>query len=100
MARTRTTQAVRRQMTRARLLDAAFSVFAASGYTGATIDAIVHTAGYSKGAFYFHFPAKDDVLKELLIASESEIVTAVGALPKEAPLPVVLSAVGAAMARR
>src|SRR5262249_49542401 len=66
MARTRTTQAVRRQMTRARLLEAAFSVFAAQGYTGATIDAIVHTAGYSKGAFYFHFSSKEEVFLEVL----------------------------------
>ena len=61
MARTRTTQAVRRQVTRQRLLEAAFSVFAAQGYTGATIDAIVQAAGYSKGAFYFHFSSKDEV---------------------------------------
>lgn len=66
MARTRTTQAVRRQVTRARLLEAAFAVFAAQGYTGATIDAIVHAAGYSKGAFYFHFSSKEEVFLEVL----------------------------------
>lgn len=66
MARARTTQAVRRQVTRARLLEAAFSVFAAQGYTGATIDAIVQSAGYSKGAFYFHFSSKEEVFLEVL----------------------------------
>ena len=66
MPRTRTTQAVRRQVTRARLLEAAFSVFAAQGYTGATIDAIVQAAGYSKGAFYFHFSSKEEVFLEVL----------------------------------
>jgi AcrR family transcriptional regulator len=66
MARTRTTQAVRRQVTRARLLEAAFTVFAAQGYTGATIDAIVQAAGYSKGAFYFHFSSKEEVFLEVL----------------------------------
>jgi AcrR family transcriptional regulator len=66
MARTRTTQAVRRQVTRARLLEAAFAVFAAQGYTGATIDAIVQAAGYSKGAFYFHFSSKEEVFLEVL----------------------------------
>lgn len=66
MARTRTTQAVRRQVTRARLLEAAFSVFAGQGYTGATIDAIVQAAGYSKGAFYFHFSSKEEVFLEVL----------------------------------
>jgi AcrR family transcriptional regulator len=66
MVRTRTTQAVRRQVTRARLLEAAFAVFAAQGYTGATIDAIVQAAGYSKGAFYFHFSSKEEVFLEVL----------------------------------
>jgi AcrR family transcriptional regulator len=66
MPRTRTTQAVRRQVTRARLLEAAFAVFAAQGYTGATIDAIVQAAGYSKGAFYFHFSSKEEVFLEVL----------------------------------
>jgi AcrR family transcriptional regulator len=66
MARTRTTQAVRRQVTRSRLLEAAFTVFAAQGYTGATIDAIVQAAGYSKGAFYFHFSSKEEVFLEVL----------------------------------
>jgi AcrR family transcriptional regulator len=66
MAKTRTTQAVRRQVTRARLLEAAYAVFAAQGYTGATIDAIVQAAGYSKGAFYFHFSSKEEVFLEVL----------------------------------
>src|SRR5581483_5440841 len=62
----RTTQAARRQATRAKLLEAAFAVFAAQGYTGATVDAIVQAAGYSKGAFYFHFSSKEEVFLEVL----------------------------------
>lgn len=62
----RSTQAARRQATRARLLEAAFNVFAAHGYTGATIDGIVQAAGYSKGAFYFHFSSKEEVFLEVL----------------------------------
>ena len=66
MAHTRSTQAARRQATRGRLLEAAFNVFAAQGYTGATVDAIVQAAGYSKGAFYFHFSSKEEVFLEVL----------------------------------
>lgn len=66
MVQGRTTQAARRQATRAKLLDAAFAVFAAQGYTGATVDAIVQAAGYSKGAFYFHFSSKEEVFLEVL----------------------------------
>ncbi len=66
MGQSRSTQAARRQATRARLLDAAFTVFAAQGYTGATVDSIVQSAGYSKGAFYFHFSSKEEVFLEVL----------------------------------
>ncbi len=66
MGQSRSTQAARRQATRARLLEAAFNVFAAQGYTGATVDSIVQAAGYSKGAFYFHFSSKEEVFLEVL----------------------------------
>jgi len=49
-----------------KLLDAAFLVFAAQGYPGATVDAIAETAGVSKGAVYFHFPSKEDVFVAVL----------------------------------
>ena len=66
MMNQRATQAGRRQATRTNLLEAACKVFAAHGYSGATIDAIVQAAGYSKGAFYFHFTSKEEVFIEVL----------------------------------
>jgi AcrR family transcriptional regulator len=41
-------------------------VFAERGFGGASVDAIVATAGLSKGSFYWHFKSKDDLLFELL----------------------------------
>jgi len=55
-----------RKLTRARLIDAALRLFATSGYEHATVDDISQAAGYSKGAYYFHFSTKDDILLELL----------------------------------
>lgn len=55
-----------RKATRAKLIDAALSLFSTSGYEHATIDDISREAGYSKGAYYFHFSTKDDILLELL----------------------------------
>jgi AcrR family transcriptional regulator len=55
-----------RKLTRARLIDAALELFSTSGYEHATVDDISHAAGYSKGAYYFHFSTKDDILLELL----------------------------------
>lgn len=92
MARTRTTQAVRRQVTRARLLEAAFTVFAAQGYTGATIDAIVQAAGYSKGAFYFHFSSKEEVFLEVLWSrarTEEQSLRTAGAGAANRPLDLM-----------
>ena len=55
-----------RKQTRARLVEAALKLFATSGYEHATVDDISQAAGYSKGAYYFHFSTKDDILLELL----------------------------------
>lgn len=55
-----------RKLTRAKLIDAALKLFSTSGYDHATVDDISHAAGYSKGAYYFHFSTKEDILLELL----------------------------------
>jgi AcrR family transcriptional regulator len=55
-----------RKLTRAKLIDAALKLFSTSGYEHATVDDISREAGYSKGAYYFHFSTKDDILMELL----------------------------------
>jgi AcrR family transcriptional regulator len=55
-----------RKATRAKLVDAALQLFSTSGYEHATVDDISQAAGYSKGAYYFHFSTKDDILLELL----------------------------------
>jgi AcrR family transcriptional regulator len=56
----------RRAETHARLLAAAIEVFGERGFEAATVDEIATRAGYSKGAFYFHFPSKEDIFLELL----------------------------------
>ncbi len=54
-------QEERRARTRATLLRAAASAFAARGYDGASLDAIAVSVGLSKGAVYTHFPSKLDL---------------------------------------
>ncbi|MFJ2717831.1 TetR/AcrR family transcriptional regulator [Streptomyces sp. NPDC087437] len=54
----------RRQRTRANLLDAAFTVFAAKGFGRVSIEEVCEAAGYSRGAFYSNF----DTLDELFFA--------------------------------
>ena len=56
----------RREETRERLLAAALQVFARNGYDRATVDEIVSSAGFSKGAFYVHFKTKEDLFWAML----------------------------------
>jgi len=51
---------------RAELLSAALRVFARRGYRDASIDEIAAEAGYSKGAVYWHFAGKAELLLTLL----------------------------------
>ncbi|MGW2490953.1 TetR/AcrR family transcriptional regulator [Streptomyces sp. NPDC001606] len=51
----------RRARTRAQLLDAAFTVFAAKGFGRVSIEEICDAAGYSRGAFYSNFATLDEL---------------------------------------
>jgi AcrR family transcriptional regulator len=51
---------------RAALLSAALRVFARRGYRQASVDEIAAEAGYSKGAVYWHFSGKAELLLTLL----------------------------------
>ncbi|MFF4755991.1 TetR/AcrR family transcriptional regulator [Streptomyces sp. NPDC002514] len=51
----------RRVRTRARLLDAAFTVFAAKGFGRVSIEEICEAAGFSRGAFYSNFATLDEL---------------------------------------
>jgi AcrR family transcriptional regulator len=63
--RTRAARAERREA-REELLTAALRVFTRRGYHEATVDEIAAEAGYSKGALYWHFSTKEDLLLALL----------------------------------
>ncbi len=63
--RTRGARAQRREA-REELLAAALRVFARRGYREAGVDEIAAEAGYSKGALYWHFSSKEELLQALL----------------------------------
>src|SRR5216110_2397853 len=63
--RTRAARAQRREP-RDELLAAALRVFALRGYREAGVDEIAAEAGYSKGALYWHFSSKEELLTALL----------------------------------
>jgi AcrR family transcriptional regulator len=74
--------------TRERLLGAARSVFASSGFHGASVEEIASKAGFSTGALYSNFDGKEDlflVLMEREIDEHArEISQAVGTRPSVA----------------
>jgi AcrR family transcriptional regulator len=63
--RTRAARA-RGRAARDELLTAALGVFARRGYREAGVDEIALEAGYSKGALYWHFSSKEELLMALL----------------------------------
>jgi len=87
-----------REETRKKLYHAALEVFRRDGVDSCRIEDIARIAEVSRAAFYFHFPAKDDVLLELLLEGEAPVAAAIQALPENAPLETLLNAVTDSMA--
>ncbi|MER5527859.1 TetR family transcriptional regulator [Streptomyces sp. NPDC002677] len=71
--------------TKARLLDAAFSEFAAYGIAGARVDRIAEAAGANKRLIYVYFGNKeqlfDEVLQRAMTAGAESVPFDVGDLP-------------------
>ncbi|MBI3795410.1 MAG: TetR/AcrR family transcriptional regulator [Deltaproteobacteria bacterium] len=51
---------------RTEILDAAQDLFLSRGYDATTVNDLLNAVGLSKGAFYHHFSAKEDVLQALV----------------------------------
>jgi AcrR family transcriptional regulator len=69
-ARPRMTREQSKANTRGRLLAAARSAFASSGFHGASVEEIASRAGFSTGALYSNFDGKEDLF---LVLMEREI---------------------------
>jgi AcrR family transcriptional regulator len=73
-------QAARSASTRAKLLDAARTLFARSGYAGVGTEEIVRRAGVTRGALYHQFPAKEDLFLAVYEQVEQELTESVDGL--------------------
>lgn len=49
------------------ILDAALKVFAAQGYTGASMDAVAAEAGVTKPTLYSYFPSKESLFQAMML---------------------------------
>jgi AcrR family transcriptional regulator len=92
--RTRAARASGREA-REELLGAALRVFARRGYRDASVDEVAAEAGYSKGALYWHFASKEDLLSALLEervdALLREMLALLGSAPPEQDMSVEAS---------
>lgn len=84
----------RRAETRARLLDAAFRVFAAKGFGQTRIDDVCAAAGYTRGAFYSNYATLDELFFDLyderaaLIAAQ--VTESLTGPPPDAPIADII----------
>ncbi len=66
---------------RTRLLDAAMAVIRAQGYSATTVDDICRAAGLTKGAFFHHFPSKEELAVAAAAHFSAMAETLFGAAP-------------------
>lgn len=102
-----TARTPRRELTRARLLEAAHAVFAEVGMDAASVETICERAGFTRGAFYSNFESKDELFLALItqLADEKleEVAARVrdlGARSLEDPSAMVRQVVGASLGDR
>lgn len=63
-----------RSNTRSRLVEAASTVFAETGFQSATVEDVCAAAGFSRGAFYSNFESKDELFLALWDEQADRIV--------------------------
>ncbi len=57
------------------LLDAALELFYEKGYEKTSVNDIIEKVGVTKGAFYYYFTAKEDVLDALALQQAENLIT-------------------------
>ena len=62
----------RKEASRKKILQAATELFGRKGYHGTTVDDITRAANLSRGALYWHFKGKGDLLKAVFQRIETE----------------------------
>ena len=78
-----------KENTTRRILECALRLFVINGYSGTSVDEIAAAVGMTKGAVYFNFRSKEDMLNKLLDEAEKIIVDgAIAAVAQAAPTAI------------
>ena len=78
----------RGRATRAHLVDVATQLFAARGYDGTSIEAVLAEAGVSRGSLYHHFSGKDALFWAVLEGVAARVREELAEAERDAPDPV------------
>jgi len=65
------------------LLDAAFKLFYKKGYENTSINSIIEKVGVSKGAFYYYFKSKEEVLDKLSLQQTEKLIKIINKIVKD-----------------
>lgn len=90
----------RRRETRARLLDAAATVFAQRGFGRTSIEEVCETAGFTRGAFYSNFGSLDELFFAMYEQRAGRVAAQVAEAlsePGERTVPALVERVVAAL---
>ncbi len=60
------------EQTKALILKVALNIFSEKSYEISTLNDIASAAGLTRGAIYWHFKDKNDILKEIIKGEENE----------------------------
>lgn len=66
----------KRDRSLAKILDAAVHLFASKGYWNSTLEEVAAQAGFTKGAVYYHFKSKEQLLLKVLEIIETRSIDA------------------------
>jgi AcrR family transcriptional regulator len=78
----------RGRVTRAHLIDVATRLFAAHGYDGTSIEAVLADSGVSRGSLYHHFSGKEALFGAVLEGVSARVGEQVRDAMQDAPDPV------------
>jgi AcrR family transcriptional regulator len=85
----RPTKSEARVDARGELIEAAWKLFSSAGYDATTVNAILAKVGLSKGAFYYYFNGKEDILDAVVGDLIDEMARAVEPIPAMSTLSPV-----------
>lgn len=84
----------RGKATRAQLVDVATRLFAAHGYDGTSIEAVLAESGASRGSLYHHFPGKEALFLAVLEDAAARVTRPTVEAMRAAPDPLAALRIG------